>query len=271
MTIGSNYHVSKITWDPWIKLGNNTLDKVKSSKSLGVYISDTLSWSEHTDFVVKKVSNSIGGLKRGRPYVPAKTLETIYKSLIQPHFDYCDIVWSNLNVSQSLRLRKLQNRAARVILSANYDARSADFLESLQWDNLSQRRDKRMALLMCKTLQNKTPNYLRNMFSFANTGSGYDTRQRERKLALPKPRTDYLKKSFQYRGSRLCNPLPYDLRDLNKGSPIPFPITESRKIIWPFHASRGIQNKISRSRKSQNSNSRGHKLDLYQESRITET
>ena len=35
---------------------------------------------------------------------------------------------------------------------------------------------------------------------------------------------------------------------------MPFLITESRKIIWPFHASREIQNKISRSRKSQNSN-----------------
>ena len=204
MIIGSNYHVSKIAWDPQIKLGNNTLDKVKSTKSLGVYISDTLSWSEYTDFVAKKVSNAIGGLKRMRPYGPIKTLETIYKSLIRPHFDYCDIVWSNLNVSQSLRLQKLQNRAARVILSANYEARSVDLSESLQWDNLSQRRDKHMALLMCKTLQNKTPKYLRNMFSFANTGSGYDTRQRERKLALPKPRTDYLKKSFQYRGSRLC-------------------------------------------------------------------
>ena len=60
------------------------------------------------DFVSKKVSNAVGGLKRVRPCVPIKTLETIYKSLIQPHFDYYDIVWSNLNVSQSLRLQKLQ-------------------------------------------------------------------------------------------------------------------------------------------------------------------
>ena len=79
-------------------------------------------------------------------------------------------------MSQSLKLQKLQNRAARVNLSANYDARPADPSESLQWDKLSRRRDKHMALLMCKTPQNKTPNYLCNMFSFANTGSGYDTR-----------------------------------------------------------------------------------------------
>ena len=50
------------------------------------------------------------------------------------------------------------------------------------------------------------------------------------------------------------------LLELDKGTPVPFLITESRKIIWPFHASREIQNKISRSRKSQNSNSRGRKI-----------
>ena len=55
--------------------------------------------------------------------------------------------------------------------------------------------------------------------------------------------------------SKITNRVKY------KGSPIPFLITESRKIIWSFHASREIQNQISRSRKSQNSNSRGGKLE----------
>ena len=52
-----------------------------------------------------------------------------------------------------------------------------------------------------------------------------------------------------------------------EGPPIPFLITESHKITWLFHTSWKIQNKISHSQESQNSNSRGHKLDLYQESR----
>ena len=48
-----------------------------------------------------------------------------------------------------------------------------------------------------------------------------------------------------------------------EGSSIPFLITESRKIILPFHASQEIENKISCSRKSQNSNSRERKIDLH--------
>ena len=32
----------------------------------------------------------------------------------------------------------------------------------------------------------------------------------------------------------------YSSRIKKKGSPIPFLITESRKIIWPFHVSREI-------------------------------
>ena len=44
-----------------------------------------------------KVNRSISGLKQARDYVPLDVLNTIYKSLIQPVFDYCDVVWDNLD------------------------------------------------------------------------------------------------------------------------------------------------------------------------------
>ena len=43
----------------------------------------------------RKIPSAIGGLKRIRQYVPFKTLFLIYNSLIQSHFDYCDIVWNS--------------------------------------------------------------------------------------------------------------------------------------------------------------------------------
>ena len=60
-------------------------------------------------------------------------------------------------------------------------------------------------------------------------------------------------------GRSLEDPLSYTHQVLYGGSPIPFLITESLKIIWYFHTSRQIQNKISHSRISQNLNSHlGH-------------
>ena len=46
---------------------------------------------------------------------------------------------------------------------------------------------------------------------------------------------------------------------------VPYTLSDnrSRKIIWPFHTSQEIENKISCSRKSQNLNSRGRKIDYF--------
>ena len=45
----------------------------------------------------------------------------IYKSLIEPHFDYCNAVWDGLTQQLS---EKLQNRAIRVIKKSGYDTSS---------------------------------------------------------------------------------------------------------------------------------------------------
>ena len=53
--------------------------------------------NEHVDKLCSKVNRSISGLKQARDYVPSDVLNTIYKSLIQPVFDYCDVVWDNFS------------------------------------------------------------------------------------------------------------------------------------------------------------------------------
>ena len=52
--------------------------------------------------------------------------------------------------------------------------------------------------------------YLQDLFSERHTG--YDMRDSLRKLNLPKPRTDYLKRSFGYSGALLWNSLPENIR-----------------------------------------------------------
>ena len=63
------------------------------------------------------------------PYLARKltdnqeTLKTIYYSLVQPYFDYCDVVWGDCSKTCADKLQKLQNRAARIITRADYSIR----------------------------------------------------------------------------------------------------------------------------------------------------
>ena len=65
------------------------------------------------------------------------TANSLTTALIQPHFDYCAPVWDGLSSYLCEKLQKLQNRAARVILQAKYEANSSLLLETLKWDRLS--------------------------------------------------------------------------------------------------------------------------------------
>ena len=73
-------------------------------------------------------------------------------------------------------------------------------------------RLKSAAIMMYKSLHGMTPEYLSSRFVSRNDVTSYRLRNTENKLALPQPRTNYLKKSFSYRGAGLWNSLSSDLR-----------------------------------------------------------
>ena len=135
--------------------------------------------------IFETIASAIGALKRIRPYITTNTAVQVYQALIQPHVHYCCSVWDGLGEILSCKMQKLQNRAVRVIMRANYDASAGILLDALHWDNLSLRREKLTAGLMFKTLKGNVSLYLQNMFSVR--GIGYNIRNFEMRLNLPKP------------------------------------------------------------------------------------
>ena len=210
--IASNHKILQLKNDQCINIGDMPVKRVYATKALGVYIDDKLTWSAQIDYIAKKISSALGGLRRARPFVPMDTLILIYQALIQPLFDYCDVVWEQINKDLTERLQKLQNRAARIITRSDYEVRSADILEQLKWDNLSVRRYKHKAMCMYKIMNDKAPNHLKRLFKFNKANDLYDFRDKKLKLSLPKPRTESLKKSLSYSGATLWNDLPYKVR-----------------------------------------------------------
>jgi len=91
--IGSRQRrLSNLTDSPTITTDNVQISQVATAKSLGVTIDNKLDWSSHTDKLTKKIASGIGAMKRIRHFVPQATLHLIYQAIIQPHFDYCNVV-----------------------------------------------------------------------------------------------------------------------------------------------------------------------------------
>ena len=185
-------------------LDDREVKRVHSTKSLGLHIDSNLTWSVHIEKVCKKIRN--------RSFITTRTAVEVYFALIQPHFDYCCSVWDSLDETLCTKIQKLQNRAVRVITKSSYDTNASVLLNVLQLDNLYVRRRKLKAQLMFKILKGSMPSYLRPLFSIRNTE--YNLRNNQFKLNLPKPRTNYLKRSLSYDGALLWNRLPEEIRSL---------------------------------------------------------
>ena len=84
----------------------------------------------------------------------------------------------------------------------------------LKSEKLSLRRKKQKALTMYKTLNELAPDYLQCLFTQRHVVNDYNLRNLEGKLSLPKPNTNYLKRSFCYSGACLWNNLPQDLKSV---------------------------------------------------------
>ena len=140
MLIVSRQRIRTFHSSPILTINETPIKRVDCVKSLGLNIDENLSWNKHIDKISKKIASGIGDLKCMRPFVPSSTLKYIYSSIIQPHFDYCCVVWDNCSKSSADKLQKLQNRAARILTFSSYDNNADLLIKRLGWRKLDSQR-----------------------------------------------------------------------------------------------------------------------------------
>jgi len=64
MFIGSRQRLSTLTISPTFAINNFSVTRVSTAKSLGVTIDENLDWDSHIEFLIKKVSSSVGVIKQ---------------------------------------------------------------------------------------------------------------------------------------------------------------------------------------------------------------
>lgn len=164
------------------------------------------------DYIKKKIFCNLGILKRIKPILGQYYLNKVYKAIVEPHFNYCCLVWDNLDETLADKLQKLQNRAARIITGAPYRSVHTDkVFNDLRWVPLKEMRLQQKAIMMFKIVNGSAPSYLQDIFK-VNGGTNYDLRRSDKNLRIPKARTDFYRYSFAFTGARLWNSLPDDIK-----------------------------------------------------------
>ena len=186
MLIGSRQKLSTLTATPFLTINGTPINQVPTSKSLGILIDSNLTWGSHIDKLAKKIASGSAAVKRVRQFVPSSTLHLIYKALIQPHFDYCSVVWGNCGIKISWQTSKAPKSCST----------GPNFLKLWHWcystvwkiklgkSLVSTQRDIQKAIMIFKSLNNLAPEYLASKFTSRSMTTPYTFRDSENKLAI---------------------------------------------------------------------------------------
>ena len=182
------------------------LERVSSTKYLGLTLTNQFDWNVHIDNISNKANKSICLLKRNVRMKDVQLKYVAYSSLVRPHLEYAVPVWDPYTKKNIDKLEIIQRRAARYVLDRyHYSASVTEMLNELGWKSLEKRR-KYMRLIMMYKIANSlvainVTNYLkpclrqnRNYNDFA--------------FILPRTGPDYFNYSFFPRTIKDWNVLP---------------------------------------------------------------
>ena len=136
-----------------------------------------------------------------------------YKSYIQPHIDFCNIIWGNTSESNKLKIFRMQKRACRVILDYNVD-NIQEAMSSLSIMTIYNRIFFRKAKFMYKVYNGLTPSYINENFELRGENETLPALRSSASGCFipPKPNKELFKGSMRYTGCLIWNSLPNDIK-----------------------------------------------------------
>lgn len=109
-----------------VNMNNMDIEEVSSFKFLGVILNKQLSWTDHKQYVQRKVSKSLGILYNSKKVMTEKETVVMYKTFIQSNLLYAIEVWGHTVTHDSDILNKIQNKSLRILFDTK---RTADAWE----------------------------------------------------------------------------------------------------------------------------------------------
>ena len=191
---------------------DESLGMVSNDKILGVFVDNNLTWTYHIKNLTKKMTSSIWLLSKIKKFLSRDHRIQFYKSYIQPHLDFCNIVWGSSSECNKLKILRLQKRACKVILDYQVED-SMEAMSSLKIMSIYDRLYLRKAKFMFKVYNNITPSYITENFTIRNNvNTSINLRSSSMCFIPPKPHTEGFKHSLRYSGCVVWNSLPADVK-----------------------------------------------------------
>ena len=194
-----------------ISISGINIERVESTKFLGIHIDCKLNWKCHTSYLALKISKSIGIINKLKYILPRKHLLVLYNTLIHPYLLYCNVIWGNATQSAMHRLTILQKRILRIVCKAGFQDPSSKLFKQLNILKLDDVFTLQAAIFMFKAKNNMLPPSCSHHVSLQHSESRYNLRKRFDFFRLPY-RTNIYERYIAISGPAVWESLPVNVR-----------------------------------------------------------
>jgi len=130
-----------------------------------------------------------------------------------------------------MRLQRIQNTAAKIVLNVRGTTNSSSCLKELHWLPVIQRIDYKIALTVFKTLQTNQPTYIRSMLTVYHPTRSLRSSDNGVLLNTPFCKTVTAAHAFSHNAPRVWNSLPKPVRDCCSDSGSSSSIETFKKLL----------------------------------------
>ena len=199
-----------------IKINNVVMERVSHSKILGVTFDEVLSWRKNVNLCISKAMSNFFQISRYKKILTKESKIILCESVVLSQFNYCDIVYSNMDNYLKEKIQKVQNLCIRFIfdLKRKDHCNYSSYRKQLKWLDMNLRRLKHGFTLIYKILHGLAPNYLCDTFTLVNQMHNVNTRRSSNDIWINKSSTSKLhRKSYTFEMANLYNQIPEDIKN----------------------------------------------------------
>jgi hypothetical protein len=134
--------------------------------------------------------------------MPLQILKSVYYTLINPYFDYCNLIWGMGSSVKDLFIK--QKRAVRIITCSQWTCHTSPLFKMLRILKLQELHKLHVACFMYKVHMGLLPCHFLDMFQTNTAIHSYNTRQADN-YHVTFSRTNLMKSTIRIAGPLLWN------------------------------------------------------------------
>ena len=213
MIISSSRMSTALSIPDSFDIGNASVPFSDTVKNLGVTLDCHLSLKPHVLNLVRTANFELRRIASIRSLLTTEATATLVSAFILSRLDYCNSLLSGCPRSLILRLQKVQNNAARLILRISKREHISPHLASLHWLPIDSRIKYKLACICYNSLSTNSPPYLSDLLTVYTASRQLRSCSDNSVLRRPSVRTvSYGQRSFAYSAPSAWNALTQQVR-----------------------------------------------------------